>query len=253
MNSETKIISIIGVITVAIIIIGMVFAGGAADRNAPPVAISEENLIRPDSPRIKGTNAKLQLVEFGDFECPACAMLQPEMKRFLADFGDQVDFVFRVIPIHQNSKISAAAAFAAQEQGKFKEMHDQLFEHQEEWAAYGLADDKRMELFEKYANIIGLDITKFKSDIISKRSAYDARVDQDARDADAMNVQVTPTLIVNGTTAIRGAQSYNTLKGLLEETTGATTVEANANVSGATASSSSTTAAESTASTSAAR
>ncbi len=216
MNSETKIISIIGVITVAVIIFGMVMAGKATQRAGAPTAITPENLINPEAFRVTGSDAKLQLVEFADFECPACAAFHPELKRFLADFGDQVDFMFRVIPIHANSKEAAAAAYSANEQGKFKEMHDVLFEKQSEWTKYGISSAERIALYESYAAEIGLDVEKYKADFSNNRKAYDAIVDRDAKDAQAMNVQSTPTLIVNGNTAIRGAQSYETLKALLE-------------------------------------
>ncbi|HEY1037225.1 MAG TPA: thioredoxin domain-containing protein [Candidatus Paceibacterota bacterium] len=229
MNSETKIISIIGVITVAVIIFGMVMAGKASQQSAAPTAITAENLIRPETVRITGADPKLQIVEFGDFECPACAALQPELKKFLAEYGDQVDFAFRIIPIHANSKEAAAVAFAAGEQGKFKEMHDMLFEQQAEWTKYGISQPERIALYDKYAASIGLDVSKYKADFTANRSKYDAIVDQDAKDAQAMNIQSTPTLIIDGKTAIRGAQRYETLKAIFEEVTsqsGATTSEA---------------------------
>lgn len=216
MNSETKIISIIGAITVIVIIIGMVLASGASNSTAKPVALSSERLVRPDSPRVMGANAKIQIVEFADFECPACQMIQPEIKRLLADYGESIDFVFRVIPIHAKSKELGAVSFSANEQGKFKEMHDKIFEGTNEWNKVGLKESERFAIYDRFASEIGLDVEKFKADLKNNRSAYDARVDQDAADAAAMNIQSTPTLVINGETVIRGVQRYEALKAIVE-------------------------------------
>jgi protein-disulfide isomerase len=217
MNSETKIISIIGVITLIIIIAGMVLASGASNNTSKPVALSEDRLVRPESPRVKGVNAKVQMVEFADFECPACQMMQPELKKLLAEYGDSIDFVFRIIPIHSKSKELGAVALSANEQGKFKEMHDKLFEGTNEWNKVGLKETERFAIYDRYATEIGLDVEKFKSDLKNNRSKYDAIVDQDAADAGAMNIQSTPTLVVNGKTVVRGVQRYEALKTIVEE------------------------------------
>ncbi|MBP6974620.1 MAG: hypothetical protein KBB54_01615, partial [Candidatus Pacebacteria bacterium] len=85
MNSDTKIISIIGIITVIVIILGVMFAsspaGQTGDTNLPPITVRSEALVRPDSLRVTGSNPKIQFVEFADFECPACAMLHPSLKK----------------------------------------------------------------------------------------------------------------------------------------------------------------------------
>ncbi len=216
MNSETKIISIIGVITLIIIIAGMVLASGASKSTSKPVALAEDRLVREESPRIKGANAKVQIVEFADFECPACRMMQPELKKLLAEYGDSIDFVFRIIPIHSKSKELGAVALSANEQGKFKEMHDKLFEGTDEWNKIGLKEDARFAIYDRYATEIGLDVEKFKNDLKNNRSKYDAIVDQDASDAGAMNIQSTPTLVINGETVVRGVQRYESLKTIIE-------------------------------------
>lgn len=217
MNSDTKIISAIGVFTVIIIIVGVMFAGGQRSaRDLPEITVKTDALVRPDSLRETGKDAKIQFVEFADFECPACAMLHPSLKRIKSEYKDKIDFVFRVIPIHSNSVLAASAVLAAREQGKMIEMHDILFEKQEEWTKYGIRAAEVSTLFEKYAGIIGLNVDQYKSDIKNNASKYKAIVDQDQADATAMGIASTPTIIVNGKPLIRGVVSYERLKQIIE-------------------------------------
>ncbi len=220
MNSDTKIISVIGIITVIIVILGVMFAGTPADRDAqglPVITVNQEALVRPDSLRVTGTNPKIQIVEFADFECPACALLQPSLKRIKAEYGDMIDFVFRVIPIHGESSIlSASAVLAAREQGKFIEMHDIVFEKQSEWTKYGIKDSEIVSLFEKYAGEIGLNVEQYNSDLQSNKSKYRMIIDQDARDASSMGIASTPTALINGKPLIRGVITYEKFKQIIE-------------------------------------
>ncbi len=217
MNSDTKIISIISIITVIIIIVGVMLVGGKTSNNSlPEVSIKNEALVREDSLRTTGKDAKIQFVEFADFECPACAMLHPALKRIKAEYGDKLDFVFRVIPIHGNSTLAASAVFAAREQGKMTEMHDVLFEKQTEWTKYGIKPAEVSALFEKYASEIGLDVAKYKADLSSNASKYKAIVNQDSIDATAMGIVSTPTGIINGKPLVRGVMSYEALKQIIE-------------------------------------
>jgi protein-disulfide isomerase len=217
MNSETKIISIIGVITVIVIGLGVILAGNAQNNTGQPVALSEELLVRPDSARITGQNPQVQIVEFADFECPACQVLHPNLKKLLEEYGDKIDLVFRVIPIHAKSKELMAVAMSANEQGKFKEMHDLLFENSSEWGKIGLSDQGRLAIYQKYSDQLRLNTVKFLSDLNANRAKYYAQVDQDASDAQAMNIRSTPTLIINGTEVIKGVQSYEILKTTVEK------------------------------------
>lgn len=219
MNSDTKIISIIGIITVIVVVVGVMLAGGQSARNGsslPEITVKPEALVREDSLRLTGKNPKVQIVEFADFECPACAMMHPSMKRIMAEYKDKIDFVFRVIPIHKNSVLSASAVFAAREQGKMIEMHDIVFENQEIWTKYGIKDSEVSALLENYAGQIGLDISKYKADLIANASKYKAIIDKDATDAASMGIQSTPTGIINGKPLIRGVVSYDRLKTMIE-------------------------------------
>lgn len=241
MNSETKVVGLIGIITIIIIAGGLWLVGkngGTSQNGNGQAVVNSEALVRPDSPRLTGKNAgagavnpkKVQIVEFSDLECPACKLLHPELKKLLASNGDDIELVIRFIPIHSNSKASAAAALAAGEQGKFFEMYDIIFEHQDDWAGYGKDVNK---IFEGYATQIGLDVAKYKADLAANYAKYAALVDRDGADATAMNISSTPTLIFNGTHVSVGAFSYENLKARMEEalaaesaTTTATTTSA---------------------------
>jgi protein-disulfide isomerase len=218
MNSDTKIISIIGIITVIVVVVGVMFAGGQSGQKGslPEITVKPEALVREDSLRSTGANPKVQIVEFADFECPACAMMHPALKRIKAEYKDKIDFVFRVIPIHSNSVLAASAVFAAREQGKMMEMHDIVFEKQEEWTKYGIKEKEVSALLENYAAQIGLDIVKYNSDLISNASKYKAIIDKDAADATLMGIRSTPTGIINGKPLIRGVVSYDRLKAMIE-------------------------------------
>ena len=147
--------------------------------------------VDPDVDHIRGPDdAKVTLVEYGDFECPHCGQAEPVVRQLLRRFGDDVRFVFRDLPlvdIHEHAQLAAEAAEAAGAQGKFWEMYDLLFAHQD---ALEVAD-----LIE-YARGIGLDLERFTSDLESRRFAL--RVGRDLESADASRVAGTPTFFING-------------------------------------------------------
>ncbi len=217
MNSDTKILSIIGIITVAVIVIGLMLANNSQQKaGQPEITVNKDALVREDSLRKTGSDPKIQFVEFADFECPACAMLHPALKQIMKEYGDKIDFVFRVIPIHSHSVLAASAVFAAREQGKFIEMHDIMYENQDKWTAFGLKDDEISTLFETYAAQIGLDVAKYKADLKANSTAYAKIVYQDQIDANSMGINSTPTALVNGKPLIRGVVTYDKLKAIIE-------------------------------------
>lgn len=206
MTTEAKIISGIGILTVIIIIFGLIFAGNS--RPKANISVSKEVLTTAENPRVTGKNPKVQIVEFGDFQCPACAMLSYNMKELFKSHGDSIDFVYRVIPIHQYSYEAANAGYAAAEQGKFKEMYEKLFEKQDEWSQ-PKAD--RAALFVSYATELGLQVEQFKKSISEKAGVYKTIVDKDSKDAQTMGIQATPTLII-GSKVLMGAVNYSQIK-----------------------------------------
>ena len=113
----------------------------------PPVN-AQDHVAGPD-------DAPVTLVEYGDFECPYCGMAHPIVKKIQRELGNQLRFVFRHFPLaeaHPHARIAAQAAEAAGVQGKFWEMHDTLFEHQQALDVEDLVG---------YAKALGLDTTRF--------------------------------------------------------------------------------------------
>jgi protein-disulfide isomerase len=133
--------------------------------------------------------APVVVVEFADFECPFCQKLAPELDQMWESRKDRVRFVYKFLPLsmHHHGEIAARAAIAAGMQGRFWEMHRQLFangQHLEESDLVG------------YAKAIGLDLDRFRSDMAGESAK--ARIEADRKLADSLGVKGTPTLFVDG-------------------------------------------------------
>ncbi len=211
MSTETKLV--IGIILVSI---GVTFLGiKLAYRPAaePTLALSADLLNNPASPRLTGASSTISIVEFADFECPACGAMQPIFKQLLKDEGSKITFVFRNFLIHENADKFAIAALAAGKQGKFWEMHDMMFDNQDEWSDISL--DKQMAIFAGYAQKLGLDMTKYQADLGDKTLAD--LVAKDQHDGVAMGINATPTIIINNNRIIVGGKNYDALKKMVED------------------------------------
>lgn len=215
MSTETKVVTGI-VLATLLIIIGGIFAIGKQGSTAQNLNLKPELVDRADAPRT-GTSTKVVITEFADFQCPACAALSPQLERLLETDGDKFTLVYRNFPLHQYSYESAAAALAAGEQGKFFEMGRKLYDNQDEWSA---PSANRTAIFEKYAQELGLNMDKFKASVQDPK--HKESVDRDRRDATTMGINSTPTLIINGTQAVRGALPYEQLRDLVYKTAGMT-------------------------------
>lgn len=140
---------------------------------------------------------KVVLIEYGDFQCPGCGGVHPTVKTLTEKYKDQVTFVFRNFPIaskHPNARAAAAAAEAAGLQGKYWEMHNQIFENQSSWQ--NLAANDRGKFFVDYAKELGLDEAKFKTDMES--SGVSQKINFDQAVGKKAGAEVTPTFFLNG-------------------------------------------------------
>lgn len=133
------------------------------------------------------------LILFTDYQCPYCAMMDTLIQQAREDYGDSVRIVVRNYPLpkHQNAEPAARAVEAAAEQGALEEMAASVFEHQEDWKAESNVDD----LFASYAEELNLDMDQFRADYESE--AIRDRVARDLQDARDLQIQHTPTLILN--------------------------------------------------------
>jgi protein-disulfide isomerase len=159
------------------------------------------------------TDAPVVLIEYSDYQCPACGAYFPVVKALEQKYGDKLALVYRNFPLtalHQYAQIGAQAAEAAGLQGKYWEMHDLLFENQQSWSKLGSESDVK-KTFADYANQLKLDTKKFSSDLTS--SAVVSRVDRDVQSGNAIGINATPTFFLNGTklTNPSGVDPFSTI------------------------------------------
>lgn len=148
------------------------------------------------SDHIKGKkDAKVIIVEYADFQCPACATEAPKMKNIVEKYSDKIAFVFRSFPLpgHTNAKAASAVAEAAGKQDKFWEMSYLLYENQSEWTNL---TDKRDAKFEEYAQKLNLNIDQFKKDLTSDE--INQKIKFDTALANSEKITETPTFKING-------------------------------------------------------
>lgn len=159
-------------------------------------------------------NKGVVLVEYGDFQCPACAAYFPIIKQLKSDFGDDITFQFRHFPlvsIHQNAMAAHRAAEAAAKQDKFWEMHDLLYERQNVW----VNTPNPTAIFEVYAAELGLDMEQYLQDYSS--SLVNDIINADVRSAQALGATSTPTFVLNDERLAELPNSYDDFKSLIED------------------------------------
>ncbi len=148
----------------------------------------------PTKPNVK-VNSPVVLEEYGDYQCPPCGQLYPDLKQLEHEYGNQLQIVFHHFPlmkIHKNALAAAHAAEAARNQNKFWEMHDRLYRNQKEWAEQ---DDPR-PIFLSYARQLNLNESQFKQDMDS--NLVDQRISADVQRGAAAGVTGTPTVFLDG-------------------------------------------------------
>jgi protein-disulfide isomerase len=187
------------VLVVGGVIIAAAYSGSSSSNTATPAGF-----VATTIPAITSTDwttgdatATVSVVEYGDYECPACGEYNPVVKQLITDYGNRVLFAFREFPlysIHPNAGISAQAAEAAGLQGKYWEMHDLLYANQNDWVT---TDPTQVvaKYFNSYAQSLGLDVAKFDSDISSTQVSD--KIAADVASGNAASVDHTPTFFVN--------------------------------------------------------
>jgi protein-disulfide isomerase len=138
----------------------------------------------------KRGQGKVILVEFSDFQCPYCAKAYANVQQFTKQHGTEITLVYKHLPltqIHDQAQPAAQAAWAAQQQGKFWEFHDALFQNQ---------DKLGNEFYQATAKTLGLDQAKFERDRSS--AAAKQAIEEDIKVARSLDLNGTPTFIMNG-------------------------------------------------------
>lgn len=210
MTQEAKMLLGVGIVTI-LLILGVFFFGGNTQKGQPVSNIDTRLLIRDDSPKISTNSAKVTIVEFGDYQCPACKIAFPVVNQILKDYKGQASFVFRHFPLpqHQNAFVASAVAEAAGEQGKYFDMHDKLYENQNEWAD----ESNAQESFLKYAQELKLNLEQFKNSLTSNK--FQEKINRDKNDGNSLGINSTPTFFLNGKKL--NLQNPNDLKAVVEQ------------------------------------
>lgn len=143
-------------------------------------------------------DSKVVFIEYGDFQCPSCGGAHPQVKEIMEEYSDKVLFIFRNLPltsIHPNARAAAGAVEAAGLQGKYWEMHDLVFESQDDWSSLNTTD--RTNTFASYAEALTLNKDQFLSDLnsetVKKKIAFD-----EALFKSTGFEKSTPTFVLNG-------------------------------------------------------
>ncbi|MBT39056.1 MAG: thioredoxin domain-containing protein [bacterium] len=159
------------------------------------------------SPTRGPDSAPVKIVEWSDFQCPFCSRVGPTLDQIEETYGDQVQLVFKHMPLafHKQALPAHAAAEAAGMQGKFWEMHDMIFANQRELTEAN---------YLAYATELGLDTEKFKEDLGS--DTVGKRIAADKAQAGKLGVTGTPAFYVNGR-FLSGAQPFASFKAMIDK------------------------------------
>lgn len=213
MRKETVVLGGIGLLTLALLIGAAFLFSGEQDTPENATPLDSTQVVGDRRHVIGSDSAQVTIVEFADFQCPACASAHPVVKQVLDHYEDnEVQYVFRHFPLpgHQHARPAARAAEAAGEQGKFFEMHDMLFENQTEWSD----SNNPEELFAGYARELELDVEAFNQAMENNALAQAIQDDQNA--AIELGVNSTPTFFINGV-MYPGALSYDRFTEIINE------------------------------------
>ena len=204
---------------ITVVIIGSIFgivklASKSQTTGSDNLAISISAIN--DSENIKGDKEALAtLIEYSDFQCPACGSYYPIVKKVTEDLGAKVRFAYRHFPLpqHKNAKLAATVAEAAGKQDKFWEMHDLIFQNQSDWS-----EEKNVAvLFAKYAQDIGLDLARFQTDIASDE--IKTKIENDYKSGVKAGVNSTPSFFLNGK-KMDNPRNYDEFKNSIEQALG---------------------------------
>ncbi len=194
------------VVIIGLVVWGLIAAEKKANREGATLLLPDQ-IVATD--HIRGSEtATVTLVEYGDFQCPACAYYHPLIEQLItSNSSTTLRFVFRHFPLtnHANAMPAAQSAEAAGKQGKFWEMYSMIYENQKAWESSTTAKN----IFIGYAKELGLDEAKFMADYESDETKN--KISNDHRGGLKAGVNSTPTFFVNGK-KINNPQSYDEFK-----------------------------------------
>ncbi|HEY8164315.1 MAG TPA: thioredoxin domain-containing protein [Gemmatimonadaceae bacterium] len=206
---------------IVIAVVGASILGYVLSRKPPapefkPIVIDPASAAPEHGYLLGKADAPVKILEYADFECPACGhfatVTEPDVRKRLIETGiASLTFLDFPLSQHRNSQAASNAAACADEQGKFWQMHDELFNGQPDWNTQ--ATDNPKSLFQKYATEIGLDMTRWESCYDARK--YQKRIESNYASGERLKVAQTPTFVVGGQLVV-GAPSFDALKATVD-------------------------------------
>lgn len=180
------------ILIIALIIWGLIAASNKAKQEEKGIVAAD--VVTSEDWVSSTTTTPVTIIEYSDFQCPACAAYFPLIERLLQENPTQVRLVYRHFPLtqHANAVPAAKASEAAGMQGKFFEMYRLIFANQANWQDSPTAE----EIFKTYAQQLGLDMAKYEVDVASAQ--VEENVNNDLKGGIRAGVNSTPTFYVNG-------------------------------------------------------
>lgn len=213
MANETKVIIGVMVTTIAILIGGIFFLNSPQSNSVQSSTLSDQpvSIDYTKGQKYGPDDAQVKLVEFGDFQCPACAAAEPTIKNILAANYPNFQFIFRNYPLpqHKNAQAAANLAAYAATQNKFWEIAPRLFETQSQWQNLGDPNEYFMNL----ATEVQLDPNAAKEAV--QKQLYRDLIQADLNEGTSIGVNSTPTFYLNGKKV--NVRNFDEIKGLVEK------------------------------------
>ena len=211
MDTQKRIIIWVAVALVLIVTVLGIWKGPEITSTQAPRTEELSEAILPTDWTKGAETPKVTIVEYSDFQCPACGAYYPLVEKIFADNKDNITFTYRHFPLpqHKNALAAAYAAEAAGAQGKFWEMNKMLFDNQAEWSESYTAET----IFEGYATKLDLNMENYKA-VRDARETKDS-VAHDIATGKASGVNSTPSFYINGK-KIKNPQSAEEFEALIK-------------------------------------
>lgn len=213
-NRNQRFYALLGLVA----LVGVVFIGYQMTRpKASAIAVDPSTPLPKAEGYVLGNpEAPVQVIEFADFECPACGnfatITEPDVRKRLIETGKiSLRFIDFPLPMHPNTWQASRAAACANEQGKFWEMHDQIFANQDRWN--GIATKRPDGELQRLAKAVGLDEGKWAS--CYKAEKYLRNIQANQKEGERRGVGQTPTFII-GSKMLPGSLSYDSFKAYVD-------------------------------------
>jgi protein-disulfide isomerase len=213
-NSAQRFYIVLALVAVAGAI--LIFRAARQPRFTPVATTAPITPAQAEGYLLGNPHAPVQVMEFADFECPACGtfsvITEPDVRSRIVNAGlASYRFFDFPLPMHKNTMPASNAAACAAEQGKFWEMHDALFRNQPEWNGEATSEPKK--IFMGYVRTLGLDTDKWEQCFDEHR--YQSRILANQAEGERRKVQSTPTFVI-GTRMVPGSLSYDQFKAYVD-------------------------------------